>query len=62
MYEITSYGYFGEKSYKEGCGKMKVTAAFDTLEQALDQKAQFEHWAKINNIPPYQITIEEIKA
>ena len=62
MYRITSNGYFSEKSFKDGEDTIEVSAAFDTLEQALDKKAQFEHWAKINNIPPYQITIEEIKA
>ena len=59
-YRFTSYGYEGEKDYLEGGEKVTWSFNFPTLEDALEKKRHYEAWAKINNIPPYEISIDEI--
>lgn len=60
-YRIIAKGYWGETAYKNGEGKVATEATFDNLKDAENKKKQFEHWAEINNIPPYEITITEVE-
>lgn len=62
IYQLTATGYWGTNDFKEGGNKMKMTTifGFEKLEDALDKKRQFEHWAKICEIPPYELSITEV--
>ena len=60
-YQITATGYWGKRDYENGGGKMTVSATFTKKKDALTKKKAFVHWAKVEKIPPYKITIEEVE-
>lgn len=59
IYQLTATGYWGTNDFKEGGNKMKVIFGFEKLDDALNKMRQFEHWAKICEIPPYEFSITE---
>ena len=60
MFRIRATGYWGEKEYKNGGNKITTEACFMKKEHVLQKKKQFEKWAELNHIPPYEIEIDEI--
>ena len=60
IYELIVSGYFGKCNYSNKENIQTTIIQYDNLQDALNKKSQYEQWAKINDIPPYDIKIKEI--
>lgn len=60
-YQLSATGYWGKNSVLNRDGKITLEIVFEHLEDAENKKKQFEHWAEICEIPPYELSITEVE-